>query len=67
MVRSLQTVKLKKYKTFKVFIPPSKLDSKKVMDDFLAAQKEWEVLMEKIIPFDIDRNKVQSPISSLIK
>jgi len=67
MIRSLLTPKPRKFKTVKSFDPPSLLDSKKVMNDFINFQKEWENMMDRIQEYDIVKNRVHSPFFNLIK
>lgn len=66
LIRSLVDPKAKKFKTAKNFNPPSSLDSKKVMKDFMDFQKQWEDEMDKIQEYDIVKNRVHSPFFRLI-
>jgi hypothetical protein len=61
LIRSLINSKASKFKTAKNFDPPSSLDSKKVMKDFMDFQKQWEGEMDKIQGYDIIKNRVHSP------
>ena len=61
LIRSLLTPKPRKFKTSKNFDPPTTLDSKKVMKDFIDLQRQWEDEIDKIQEYDIVRNRVHSP------
>jgi hypothetical protein len=66
IIRNLLAPKVRKVRTVKKLSPPDQLDSKKVMEEYLILQKQWEELMEKIYGYDIVGNRVPSPIFSLI-
>ena len=66
LILSLLNPKAKKFKTAKNFDPPSSLDSKKVMNDFMDFQKQWEDVMDQIQEYDIVKNRVHSPFFRLI-
>ena len=67
MIRTHMPGNKTKFKTKKSFDPPSALDSQKVWGDFMQLQQQWIDTMKLIQPYDLDKNKAQSPFASFIK
>lgn len=67
IVRSLEPPPRRKFKSPRKFQPANHLTLKTTIDDFQAKQNHWLDLIARANEVDLQRVKISSPISSLLK